>query len=132
MTAPQKTLESPDGLAGQSLGAAHGSPPSLSQSISPDGREVWDWAAKMSQHIHRQAKIRELQAGIRDLQPRCGTCYLWMKSGMCPRETRNANGRRVGPSMSGYPCEKHDEESWVTKLREGRRAEIAALEANND
>lgn len=25
MTAPQKTLESPDGLAGQSLGAAHGS-----------------------------------------------------------------------------------------------------------
>ena len=25
MTAPKKTIESPDGLAGQSLGAAHGS-----------------------------------------------------------------------------------------------------------
>ena len=37
--------------------------------------------------------------------PRCGDCYLWMKSGQCPQE-RNVGGWNKGPSMNGSICER--------------------------
>lgn len=36
---------------------------------------------------------------------RCGDCFFWMKSSLCPEE-RNVNGWNKGPSMSGIPCAK--------------------------
>lgn len=91
--------------------------------ISTDGKELWDWAARLGDHIHRQHRISELVASIRDLEPRCGTCRHWMKRGDCPKE----DGVSKGPSMNSPSCDKHTETGWVTVLREERRAELAAL-----
>lgn len=102
-------------------------PPPLPAQISNDGREIWDWAAKASEVIARNEKARELRAGIRDLSPRCGTCVYWMQSRNCPRETRTPQGRRSGPSMNGSPCSKHEEEVWVTELRNERQVELNSL-----
>ena len=101
-------------------------PPSLPEQISSDGREIWDWAGKLATWSIRQDKIRELKQGIRDLEPRCGTCQFWMQSCNCPRE-KNVNGYSRGPSMSGPPCSKHVEDNWTTELREKRKAELNAL-----
>lgn len=99
----------------------------LPEKVSSDGREVWAWAGRMSNEIHRRAKVIQLNDSIRDLSPRCGTCFLWMKSRECPREKPNMTGYRQGPSMNGVACEKFTETEWVTKLREERKAELATI-----
>ena len=103
--------------------------PELPRNISADGREIWDWASKLSTHIHRQDEIRRLSRDIADIGTKCGDCFHWMKSGSCPRETRNNAGRRVGPSMNGPKCSKFEEEAWQTKRREELTAKVAALKA---
>lgn len=101
--------------------------PQLPQHVSSDGREIWDWAAKFSAHVHRQDEIARLNRDIAAIGTKCGDCWHWMKSGSCPRETRNSAGRRVGPSMNGPKCSKFEEEPWQTKRRDELKAKVAAL-----
>lgn len=103
--------------------------PDLPHKTSADGREIWEWAATFSAHVHRQDEIHRLSRDIAAIGTKCGDCFHWMKSGSCPRETRNNNGRRVGPSMNGPKCSKFEEEAWQTKRREELKAKVAALKA---
>jgi hypothetical protein len=98
----------------------------LPAQVSSDGREVWDWAARFSQAVHRQARIAELGAQIRKVT--CGDCSRWMKSRECPRE-RNVNGWNRGPSCEDVPCGIFSEDGRSTRLRDEWRAELAALRA---
>lgn len=102
-------------------------PPELPQTVSPDGRELWDWAAKASKFIHDEARRKELLAQIRKVT--CGDCQHWMKSRECPRE-RNVGGFSRGPSMNGPICEKFSETPQSVELRAKWKLELSELEAN--
>lgn len=105
--------------------------PKLPSQISSDGREVWDWAAKFSAHVHQQSEIRRLKADIAGIGKRCGDCDNWMKSRQCPQE-RNVNGRNRGPSMNGFICQKFVECRFAMKRRAELKAELAqVMEATN-
>jgi hypothetical protein len=116
-----------------SLPLATGSAPSLPSEVSSDGRELWDWAGKMSEHMQRLARINELRGAIRKCGAECGDCEKWMKSSECPRE-RPGTGKRagysVGPSMSDRICEAYDEKPHTTQRRAEYTRELASLLPN--
>lgn len=101
--------------------------PSIPRDISPDGREVWDWAARLSAYTHRQDELRRLTKEISQIGTKCGDCYNWMKSSLCPRETRNNAGRRVGPSMNEFVCSNFQEDARQTKRREELKSKADAI-----
>lgn len=98
--------------------------PLLPQNISPDGSELWDWAAKASGHIHRQSKIKELRSRIVDLGSACGSCSKWMLPS-CPLEKHdNKAGRSRGPHMNYPKCEQFTM-SWSSqKVKDELLAEL--------
>jgi hypothetical protein len=104
--------------------------PQIPTSISPDGREIWDWAAKLSDHVHRQDKIRRLTADLAGIGLRCGDCDKWMKSRECPRE-RNENGRQRGPSMNEPKCRQFVEDSFAKRHRAELTEKLAALQSQD-
>ena len=55
--------------------------------------------------VHARQVFGEPEPEIKIRSRRCGDCYFWMKSSLCPRET-NVNGWNRGPSMDDWPCEK--------------------------
>jgi hypothetical protein len=99
--------------------------PPLPTEISPDGREIWDWAGTFSEAVHRAAKASELRADIARVG--CGGCVRWMTR-QCPRERQdNRIGRSVGPSMNATTCAQYVEKPSTAELRNQRRAELAHL-----
>lgn len=102
-------------------------PPQLPSHTSNDGREIWDWAHRLSEHTHRLHKMRELRADISKIGSRCGDCNKWMKSRECPRE-KNVNGRNRGPSCNDFKCSQFVEEHHATKRRAELEADLAAVE----
>jgi hypothetical protein len=60
----------------------------------------------------------------------CGSCQLWMTS-KCPQE-RNVNGRKVGPSMSGYPCSQFARTASAIRTQRGRIEDAIAFAAQHD
>ena len=52
--------------------------PQLPREVSPDGREIWDWAAKLSDAVHRADRARNLRADIAGIQRKCGSGTRWM------------------------------------------------------
>lgn len=103
------------------------SAPELPRNISPDGREIWDWAAKLSQHTQRLHQMRLLQHDITEIGRGCGHCDKWMKSRVCPRE-RNVNGRNHGPSMKDPVCSQYVEKASSTNRREELKAKLDLLQ----
>jgi hypothetical protein len=103
--------------------------PKLPSHVSSDGREIWDWAAKLSAHTQRVHKLRQLQADIASIGKRCGDCDKWMKSRECPAE-KNVNGFSRGPSCNGFICKAFVECRYATARREELRAELASLESS--
>jgi hypothetical protein len=104
--------------------------PQLPREISSDGREIWDWAAKLGEQAQRARKIRQLRADLARTGNRCGDCYNWMKSRLCPREA-NVNGRNRGPSGDAPICGKFIITKTATERRERLTAELSALVAND-
>lgn len=104
------------------------SAPELPTQISGDGKELWDWAGKLSAHTQKLDRIRKLEVRISELGVFCGGCDKWMKSRDCPHE-RNLNGRNVGPSSKTVKCASFVESRAETKLREKLKQELA-LETN--
>ena len=96
----------------------------LPQHVSPDGRELWDWAGRLSEHVHREDRLRKLRARIAPIGTRCGDCDKWMKSSLCPQE-RNVNGYTRGPSCEGLKCAQFVEAGSATRLRADLLAELA-------
>ena len=62
----------------------------------------------------------------------CGNCNHWMKRDSCPRETRNSQGRRQGPSMLAIACGDFALENWVSDLKAKRIAEAVGYAQAND
>lgn len=76
----------------------------IPERISPNGQELWEWAGRFSEHIHRVDRQRRLQQQLRELQRECGSCRLWMTR-ECSREAPNGlTGYSKGPSMSAPIC----------------------------
>lgn len=112
--------------AGNGLGdvGAAAMPP-LPRNVSPDGREIWDWAAKLSEATQRAQKIRELRADILRRPRECGSCQKWMTRS-CPKE-HNAGGRTRGPSMKAPICGQHILKDHDAKRLDELRAQLAEL-----
>jgi hypothetical protein len=104
--------------------------PQPPREISANGQEVWDWAGKFSEHVHRQDKIRKLSAEIRKPNS-CGDCHFWMKSRECPRE-HNVNGQTRGPSCDGFTCQKFQATATSISLRADKVAELSRLTNGGD
>jgi hypothetical protein len=104
------------------------SAPKLPDHVSSDGREIWDWAAKLSAHTQRMHKMRQLQADIGRVGTRCGDCDKWMKSRLCPKE-KNVNGRNHGPSCDTPKCGQFVEEKFATRRRTELQTELSKLES---
>lgn len=104
-----------------------GDTPQLPQQISPNGREVWDWADRFSEHVHTQDKIRKLRAAVFQQGRTCGDCSNWMKSRLCPKE-RNVKGMTRGPSSGDLKCNQFLEGVGATKRRADLSAQLAELD----
>lgn len=98
--------------------------PELPAQISNDGREIWDWAGKMSEHIHRQDRIQKLRARIIKIGTVCGDCSKWMKSSQCPNEHSTMSGYNKGPSCEGRKCGAFIECARSTNFRTELTAEL--------
>lgn len=101
--------------------------PKLPAEMSPDGREVWDWADRFSRHVHRANEIARLRREIGETGTECGDCDKWMKSRECPRE-RNVNGQTRGPSWGAPICGQFVEAASAAKRRNRLQAELTALQ----
>lgn len=103
--------------------------PKLPTEISPDGREVFDWALRFSDHTQRIHRRREVWTAIQHGESQCGTCKKWMTDA-CPRERQdNTKGRKVGPSAGALKCDQHDMSAWDRNRIDGLKREYAALAA---
>ncbi len=86
---------------------------------------MWDMFSKLSNAIHLENKIKELQQMLKS-GDECGDCDHWMKSSRCPKE-HNVGGYSKGPSMSGMICGKFELKEWVKEFRADKQKEIEAL-----
>ena len=78
----------------------------LPAEISPDGREVWDWAARFSDRAHTLDEIARLGKQAHNARNTCGSCTAWMTDA-CPRERHdNRTGRKQGPSSMAIKCDR--------------------------
>lgn len=98
------------------------------QQISGDGREIWDWAGKFSEAVHRRDEMRKLSIEIRKIGTTCGDCDKWMKTSMCPAEKSDISGYSKGPSCNGLKCQQLIETKQATERREELKAKLARLE----
>lgn len=95
--------------------------------ISSDGREVFDWASRLSDRIHRADEIKRVAQQIRNAETQCGGCAYWMTSS-CPRETHsNKSGRSTGPSSQAFKCSKFEMTRSTTASLEAARARLETL-----
>ena len=127
----QNQIASP--TACEASSGADCSAPYLPSEVSPDGREIWDWAVKIGEHAHRLARINELREAIRRCGAECGDCDKWMISSECPRErpgTGKRSGYSTGPTMSDRICGEYVEKSHTTQRRAEYTRELESLMPN--
>lgn len=97
--------------------------------ISPDGREIWDWGVRLSEHIHRMDRIRVLKADINRIKRECGSCEYWMTRA-CPKEKHdNQRGVSRGPSMGALICDKFIMKGSSAETMSRWEDELKTLEA---
>ena len=103
--------------------------PQLPAEISPDGREIWDWASKLSDLAQRRDEAAKLAVQIRNMETTCGCCSRWMTRD-CPRERHdNKKGRSVGPSSMHAKCGQFDMNSLTRKELGPAKEKYARLTA---
>jgi len=101
--------------------------PQLPAEISPDGREIWDWASKLSDLLQRRDEARRLAVQIRNMETTCGCCSRWMTSA-CPGERHdNKKGRSVGPSSMSAKCGQFDMDALTRKELGPAKEKLARL-----
>ena len=101
----------------------------LPAEISPDGREIWDWAAKLSDIAQRRDDAHKLAIRIRNMETTCGSCSRWMTRS-CPGERHdNKKGRSVGPSSMSPKCGQFDMDSLTRRELGPAQEKLAALTA---
>ena len=86
-----------------------------------NGEQIFDQAIAIAGRLSAIAQLNDMLREARAADRRlCGNCYFWMKSSLCPRETRNRQGRREGPHCNSLACEKFELENWVAELKQDR------------
>lgn len=76
------------------------------EKMSSDGREVWDWADRLSAHTQLLHDRRVLSQQIHNTKTQCGSCSKWMTDA-CPRESQdNIRGHKIGPSCQAVKCDQ--------------------------
>ena len=101
--------------------------PPLPTEISPDGREAWDWAARLSAQARRTDEVKRLTHQIKNAETQCGSCTHWITR-QCPREQyNNKTGRNTGPSSQSLKCEKFAMPPWQAKELEAAKAKLSKL-----
>jgi len=60
-----------------------------------------DFKQRQIDNLIKSNSLASLQELAR--RRKCGNCYNWMKSSMCPKE-HNVRGRSRGPSSSVHAC----------------------------
>lgn len=98
--------------------------PQLPEKVSNDGREIWEWAGKMSEYLYRQTRSIELREQISCIG-KCGDCCKWMTKS-CPREI-NVKGRLKGPSMNAIICNQYIEKQISSELRNELQKQLETL-----
>lgn len=99
--------------------------PALPAEISPDGREIWDWASRLSDAVHRADEAKRLAQQIRNAETQCGGCEFWMTRS-CPRERHdNIKGRSSGPSSQALKCSQFVMTRATAAGLEAARAQLA-------
>lgn len=98
--------------------------PPLPIAISPDGREIWDWAARLAAQAHRADEVRRITHQIKNAETQCGSCTHWMTR-QCPREKHNnQTGRNTGPSSQSPKCDKFSMLPWQSKELEAAKTKL--------
>ena len=95
--------------------------------ISSDGREIWDWAARISAQAQRADEVRRLSQQIKNAETQCGSCAHWMTR-QCPREQHsNKTGRSAGPSSQSLKCNEFATTAYQAKSLEAAKAKLSTL-----
>ncbi len=96
--------------------------------ISPDGHEVWDWAARLSDRVQAVDEIKRLRVQVNNALTTCGSCTMWMTKA-CPREVHcNKRGTSQGPSSMAIKCDRFSISNSSAKSAELGEAKIAQLQ----
>lgn len=94
--------------------------------VSNDGKEVWDWADRLSRLSQLNHRARVLSEQVRRILNECGSCQLWMTNS-CPRErpgTGKQSGYSVGPSCRDAICGEFAIKSYDQKRLESLTEEL--------
>ncbi len=95
--------------------------------ISPDGREIWAWADRLSERVHLTDELRHAKLQLHNTMNTCGSCASWMARG-CPRERHdNRTGRSSGPSGATIKCSDFVMSPLNAKTAAMAEAKIAEL-----
>ncbi len=102
---------------------------SLPQHVSNDGREIWDWAARLSQRTGLLDRQATLVNDLFKLSRQCGSCRFWMTND-CSREVHdNRIGRKRGPSMGAPICQQFAISDSDAGLKARWEADLAEVRA---
>jgi len=88
--------------------------------------DIFDAMNSFSDLIHKKDKIRELTHKLLIQGERCGDCYNWMKTNLCPREC-NVNGRNQGPTVGCLKCNRFIETEQSIEYRKELQEELNSL-----
>ena len=101
----------------------------MGQELSPDGREVWDWADRLSKRVSCADEIRTLSKQIFNMENQCGSCEKWMTR-RCPAERHdNIRGRSVGPSSVKMKCGQFSASAAHAREIAAAKAKLAQMVA---
>lgn len=77
---------------------------------------------KASDRNNAYHRIRQLEYDINHMKNRCGSCYYWMKTSLCPREN---NGHKVTCNES--ICERFKIDNSTDRLIKSHQLEVGEL-----
>jgi hypothetical protein len=89
---------------------------------------IWEALARFDNDNQRRRQIADLSRDIAKIGKRCGDCFKWNKSTLCPKE-HNVNGMSRGPSCEGIICKDFVEHRWAAERRADLTAKRDALTA---
>ena len=94
--------------------------------------ELWNDVDRAMEPLERLSRIAQLQSDLRHAErmgrKRCGNCFWWNKSQLCPDE-KNINGWNYGPHMDdarAASCPKYQQTEHSRELYEERVAAVKA------
>lgn len=89
---------------------------------------IFQAAGQASRLVQLRDMVKE---AMNTVEPRCGLCQGWMTS-TCPREGRDAKGRRTGPNCNASTCHLFEIKPWTVDLFKERAAKAVDFAKQHD